>query len=288
MLLAALGDLVDDIVVHLGGPVQLGSDTTSIIRRRRGGSAANFAATVAALGHQARFLGQVGDDAIGGVLVAELAATGVDVGSVQRAGTTGSIVVLVDDAGERHMLTDRGASVLLGHVDAAWLSGATVLHVPLYSFAAEPLSGAAADLVEIAHTLGVPVSVDVSSTALIESLGAAKVADLLATIEPTVVFANRDEARALGENLPAVAAHTLVVVKAGADAAQLLMPARSPVAVPAVGVHGVVDTTGAGDAFAAGFLTSPGWQGDPVHACVAAHESAARHLRSLAAQADGV
>jgi len=118
-LIATLGDLVDDIVVHLDGPVQLGSDTSSTIRRRRGGSAANFAATVCALGHQARFLGQVGADAIGTMLVDELAATGVDVTAVQRGGTTGSIVVLVDDSGERHMLTDRGASALLGHVDAA-------------------------------------------------------------------------------------------------------------------------------------------------------------------------
>lgn len=285
MLLATLGDLVDDIVVQLGGPVQLGSDTSSTIRRRRGGSAANFAATVAALGHRARFLGRVGDDAIGAVLVAELAAAGVDVESVQRGGTTGSIVVLVDDAGERHMLTDRGASALLDHVDAAWLADATVLHVPLYSFATAPLSNAAADLVNTAHTLGILVSIDLSSAALIDSLGSAAVTGLIAAIEPTVVFANAVEARSLGDQLAAVAEHTLVVVKAGAEAARLLMPGRSPVDVPAVTVHAVVDTTGAGDAFAAGFLTSPGWQGDPVHACVAAHEAAARHLRSIAVQA---
>jgi sugar/nucleoside kinase (ribokinase family) len=281
MIVVTLGDLVDDIVVHLDGPVQLGSDTSSTIRRRGGGSAANFAGTVARLGHQARFLGQVGDDAIGTVLVDELAAAGVDTTAVQRGGMTGSIVVLVDDAGERHMLTDRGASVLLGHVEAAWLSGASVLHVPLYTFATPPLSRAASELVGIAHTLGVPVSVDLSSSALIDTLGTAAVADLLTTLDPAVVLANDDEARALGGHLTDLAERTLVVVKAGADAARLLFPGRAPVKVPAITVGHVVDTTGAGDAFAAGFLTSNGWRDDPVHACLAGHAAAAEHLKTL-------
>ncbi len=284
MIVATLGDLVDDIVVHLDGPVQLGTDTTSTIRRRRGGSAANFAVTVCGLGHRARFLGQVGDDAIGTVLVEELAAAGVDITAVQRGGTTGSIVVLVDDAGERHMLTDRGASGLLSHVDAAWLAGVSVLHVPLYSFATPPLSLAAAELVAIAHTLGVRVSVDLSSAALIDSLGSAAVADLLAPLVPAVVFANDSEARALGRHLTDVAARTLTIVKAGADAAQVLIPGRPAVSLPAAVVSDVVDTTGAGDAFAAGFVTSALWQDDPVHACLAAHEAAAQHLRALAAR----
>ena len=283
MMVATLGDLVDDIVVHLGGPVRLGSDTTSTIRRRRGVSAANVAVAVCSLGHQARFLGQVGDDAIGTVLVDELAAGGVDTAAVQRSGTTGSIVVLVDDAGERHMLTDRGASTLLSDVEAAWLSGAAVLHVPLYSFATPPLSLAATQLVDIAHTLGVLVSVDLSSAALIDSFGTTVVTDLLAALDPAVVFANDDETRALGRGIDDVARQSLVVVKAGAHAARLLLPGRSPVDVPAVAVNDVVDTTGAGDAFAAGFLTSPGWRDDPVGACLAAHETAAQHLRTLAA-----
>jgi sugar/nucleoside kinase (ribokinase family) len=281
MIVATLGDLVDDIVVHLDGPVQLGSDTSSTIRRRRGGSAANFAVTVCALGFRARFLGQIGSDAIGEVLVDELAAAGVDVAAVQRGGTTGSIVVLVDDAGERHMLTDRGASTMLGHAETAWLDDVSVLHVPLYSFATPPLSDAARSLVDIAHTRGVPVSVDLSSTALIGALGAAAVADLLATLRPAVVFANDEEARALGQSLDTVASRSLVVVKAGADAARLLLPGRSPVEVPAVAVSHVVDTTGAGDAFAAGFLTAPAWQSDPVAACRAGHATAADHLRRL-------
>ncbi len=218
------------------------------------------------------------------MLLDELAATGVDVTAVQRGGTTGSIVVLVDDAGERHMLTDRGASVLLNHVDASWLAGVAGLHVPLYSLAAAPLADAAAELIDLAHQLGVPVSIDLSSTALIESLGAAAVGDLLAGLRPAVVFANADEAQAMGEQLAEVAARVLVVVKAGAEAARLLMPGRSPVDVPAIAVSGVVDTTGAGDAFAAGFITTPGWPDDPVRACGSAHETAAQHLENLSAR----
>ena len=77
-MLATLGDLVDDIVVQLAGPINVATDTSSIILRRRGGSAANVAATAGVLGQPARFLGQVGTDAVGAAWVAELEAAGVD------------------------------------------------------------------------------------------------------------------------------------------------------------------------------------------------------------------
>jgi sugar/nucleoside kinase (ribokinase family) len=160
-MIGTVGDLVEDIAVRLDGPVNLASDTSAIIRRRRGGSAANMAVSVARHGGAARFIGQIGDDAIGTVLVEALQADGVEV-VVRRGGRTGTIVVLVDAAGERTMLTDRGACADLADPDPAWLDGLSVLHVPMYSFTGGALATTAATLVGWARERSILVSVDLS------------------------------------------------------------------------------------------------------------------------------
>ena len=180
-MIGTVGDLVEDIAVRLDGPVNLASDTAAVIRRRRGGSAANMAVSVARHGGAARFIGQVGDDAIGTVLVDALRAEGVDV-VVRRGGRTGTIVVLVDALGERTMLTDRGACAALADPDPSWLDGVQALHVPMYSFTGGALAATAATLVGWARDRSILVSVDLSSAALIDSMGAAAMAALLCRI----------------------------------------------------------------------------------------------------------
>lgn len=275
-MLAALGDLVEDIVVRISGPVNVASDTAAIITRRRGGSAANVIARAATLGHPTRLLGQVGTDAIGTALVAELAADGVDVSMVRRGGSTGTIVALVEPGGERSMLTDRRACLDLGDPDPVWLDGVDVLHVPFYSLAGGTVAATAATVIGWAHERGVAVSIDASSTAVLDEVGddAHRLLELAA---PDVLFANVDEASALAIDGPLFGA--LTVVKRGGDPAVVYLPDGSSVEVPSIQVPGVNDTTGAGDAFAAGFLTSPGWSDDPVAACRAGHASAAGLLR---------
>lgn len=271
-MLAALGDLVDDIVVRLGGPVNEASDTRARIVRRRGGSAANVVEMAAGLGYPARFLGQVGSDAIGTVLLDELRQTGVDVGAVRRGGRSGTIIVLVDTRAERTMLTDRGACLELSDPQRAWLDGVSTLHVPFYSLTEGALADSAVALIGWAHELGVRVSIDVSSVAVIEQLGASRVTAMLSVLRPDVVLANGDEGRALGIDAPIAGAVT--VVKHGADPVEVFADQdRFTVAVPAL--DQVSDTTGAGDAFAAGFLTA----GDvTVRSAVKAGCSAAARL----------
>jgi sugar/nucleoside kinase (ribokinase family) len=97
----------------------------------------------------------------------------------------------------------------------------------------------------------------------------------LDALAPTVVFANADEARAL--DVDGVLAGAITIVKHGAGPARVLLADGSSTDVP-VGARLDGDTTGAGDAFAAGVLTFDGWQRDPIAACSAGHAAARRLL----------
>jgi len=275
-MLAAIGDLIDDIVVRPEGPIRHATDTSAQIVHRQGGSAANVCVTAARLGQPSRLLAQVGDDRTGRGLVDELAAIGVDVSRVRYAGSTGSIVVLVDVDGERTMIVDRRSALELAHPEPDWLDGVDVLHVPLYSLAEGPIVETARTLIAEAHRRQIAVSIDVSSVAVIEQLGVEHVRVLLDELDPHVIFANQDEAAALGGD-GSIAAIT--VIKLGARPALVTHPGGERVEVPAESVRSVVDTTGAGDAFAAGFLGHRSWKTNPVDACRAGHGAAADLLR---------
>ena len=128
---------MEDVVVHLHGPINVASDTGATVLRRRGGSAANVAVAVRRAGGTARFIGQVGNDPLGEMLVDVLRAEGIDV-AVRRHGRSGTIVVLVEAGGERTMLSDRAACTELDGADPEWLDGLTTLHVPVYSLTTAP------------------------------------------------------------------------------------------------------------------------------------------------------
>jgi sugar/nucleoside kinase (ribokinase family) len=265
-VLVTVGDLVEDVVVWTCGPVAHATDNPARIVRTRGGSAANVAALARPLG-PTRFIGRVGDDALGRALVAELEAAGVDT-RVQRAGRTGSIVVLVDDAGERTMFPDRGAAAELSDVDPGWLRGAGVVHVPAYALATEVSHAATLRLLAAARAAGALVSLDAASAGLIRDLGARAVRDVLGGLHPDLLFANAGEATLLGladNPLPG----TTVVVKDGAAPVRVTGPDGGVQIVPADAVPVVRDTTGAGDAFAAGYLGAV-LRGAQVPAAVAA------------------
>lgn len=278
-MLAALGDVVDDIVVRLDdGGIRRGSDTSAIVARRRGGSAANVAAVAARLTGGARFLGQVGDDTTADLVLGELVDAGVDVQFVRRHGRTGAIVVLVDTAGERSFLADPGSARALDAPEPSWLDGVDVLHVPAYSLVDEPIATTAITVIGWAHGRGIDVSIDASSSSVLERYGRDRANERIASLRPTFVFANEEEAATLGIEGPLAGAVT--VVKRGAGPATVHVPGAPSIDVPGERLDRVTDTTAAGDAFAAGFLTHPGRRADPVAAARAGHGAAAALLRS--------
>jgi len=276
-MLGSVGDLVEDVVVRLHEQINVASDTQATVVRRRGGSAANVVAAARLVGGAARFIGQVGDDATGRSLTDALAAVGADV-AVRRAGRTGTIIVLVDVAGERTMLSDRAACTALVDPDPAWLDGLHTLHIPFYSMVGEPLAATTATLAAWAVARGIRVSVDASSAAVLEHVGPALALEQIRALGPSVVLANELEAATLGPRLhPDHLGGALVIIKQGPQPAIVLQTDLDPVEIPAEHVAQVHDTMGAGDAFAAGLLLSLAAGDDAI--------TATRHAHAVAAQA---
>ena len=254
-VLGSLGDLVEDVVVWLDEPLAIGTDAAGSIIRTRGGSAANVASAAARLsGVEVRYLGCVGSDPAGDGLVAGLQEAGVDV-RVQRRGRTGTILVLVEPGGERSMVPDRGSALLLETVADEWLEGLSMLHVPAYGFCGEPLATAVLDAVRRARERGVTTSIDASSVGALRSFGRDRIRSLLADLAPDHLLANAEEADFLRVEEPGYLPYTTVVVKHGARPTVALAGGQR-IEVPVQHVTEVRDTTGAGDAFAAGYLTA--------------------------------
>lgn len=283
--LTAIGDLVEDVVVWTSGPPVPGTDNPSVIHRTPGGSAANVAA-LAAGAVPARFVGRVGDDRLGRELVDSLRADGVQV-IAQHAGRTGSVVVLVHADGERTMFPDRGAAVLLDHVDPDHLRGTAALHVPAYGLVVEPMATVIREAMAYVRRQGALVSIDVSATTLVEAVGARAFRAMVRELGPDVVFANGDESAALDLDELEPWPGSVFVVKHGPKPAVVRGHGIEPTVVPAPVVDDVRDTTGAGDAFAAGYLAATMSGADPVAACEAGHGLAAEILRTPGARRSG-
>ena len=237
MRLTALGDLLLDVIVRLDDPLVPGDDRMAESRVVAGGQAANVAAWASALGADARFVGRRGDDAAGEIVTRALSDLGVDVvGPV--AGRTG-VVVSIAAGGDRTMASDRGNApdLTAQDLDASWFD-CDVLHLSGYSLLREPIATAALAAARSTRLRGGMVAVDVSAWSLVDE----QFRERLREVAPDVVFATEREQDVVGE------LETRWVLKLGAQGVRVDGLDHAAAATT------VVDTTGAGDAFAAGFL----------------------------------
>ncbi len=278
----------------MSAPLARGSDTGGSVRFRQGGSAATTARWFARLGGGAIFIGAVGRDAWGRRLVASLKAAEVTVRVARVTAPTARIVALVEPGGERSFVTERGAADLLTAeaVRPAWLRRVAGLHLPAYSLLHQPLTNAALRAVALARADGAAISLDLASRQPLLALGRDGAWSRLAAVAPDLLLANADEAAWLAsgpvEQLLGLA--PLVVVKEGASGCRILLRARpgENALQLAVATRALrpLDTTGAGDAFDAGFLLT--WLAAPHdrrgeaallrRAALAGHRAAARLL----------
>ncbi len=236
----------------------------------------------------------MGRDPAGRALVETLRADRVTPRISRVAGArTGRIGVLVTPDGERSFVADRGAADLLRPDDLrpAWFKGADVVHLPAYSLIGEPLGLAGRRAVALGRAAGAVVSVDLASIGPLLAQGRRAARKLIEDVAPDLLFATAAETEAL---LGRYAVEGLLdlaptaVVKRGAKGATVLARdgeerLRFEVATEHIAA---VDTTGAGDAFDAGFLV--GWlaaraAGSSLpaslqRAAVAGHRAASRQL----------
>jgi ribokinase len=239
-----------DVVVRLEQPLAPGDDVRARTRTGAGGQAANVAAWAASLGASARCIAKRGGDAAGELVARELASHGVELVGPVAAGATGVVVSLVGADGDRSMASDRGVAPSFSpdELDAAWLE-CDVLHVSGYALLRDPVSLTALLAARLARERGARVSVDVAAWTEIRAFGAVAFRDLLDAIAPDVLFATEAEWEMLGG---AYLTAPVGVLKRGARGVTIATAdARLDLAPLAADV---VDTTGAGDALAAGFL----------------------------------
>ncbi len=317
-----VGDLVLDVVLVPSVEIESATDVPGRVEIRQGGSAANVARWLARLGVRSQLVCAIGRDGAGRSLVAQLERDRVTVRAVRVTGQrTGRIGVVVAPGGERSFVQDRRAALHLRPEDLRpeWFDKIDLLHLPVYSLLGEPLGQAGLRAVELARARGALVSTDLASVGPLLAGGRRAARELVSRLEADLIFATEREAEALLGRYDAdrlLEFAPTVVIKRGGRGARVVArdadtdgasvppvapqpavelgssvglepppPLRFDVATTPVSV---TDTTGAGDAFDAGFIA--GWlesraagtgTAAALHrASVAGHRAASRQLRA--------
>jgi sugar/nucleoside kinase (ribokinase family) len=285
-----VGDVMTDVIVVPDGPIIKGSDRRASVRSRPGGSGANQAVWLGAMAADVWFAARVGaadrsmyENYFRGRGVVPMLA-----GDSEQP--SGVLVTLVDPDGERSFLTDRGANLSLCAADLpeTLLDGVRLVMVSGYSLFAPGPRAAVLGLLARAKARGVAIAIDPASTGFLTDIGPAQFIDWTAGAD--WIFANAEEAalltgaagledqvRALGTCFANVIVKRgrLGAVLGGSDGIRLDLPA------PSVTVR---DSTGAGDAFAAGFIAAFLDGADEAAAMTAGIAAGARAVQVIGGQ----
>jgi sugar/nucleoside kinase (ribokinase family) len=232
-------------------------------RELSGGSAGNTAAGLAALGCKAGFIGQVADDQLGAIYQHDIESLGVDFIIPARAdvGATARSLILVTPDAQRTMNTFLGAAQMLDRsdVDPAEVAEAGIIYLEGYLWDPPAPRAAMERAIEAAHAAGRRVAFTLSDTFCVDRHRDG-FWQLLRDGKIDILFANEAEAAAMAEDsdldaaIARIAAEVPMLVVTRSEAGATAIAGTERADVPAEPIDRLVDTTGAGDLFAAGFL----------------------------------
>ena len=260
-LILCIGDVMLDVVVRIDSEINYGSDTPAKISTHGGGAAANVASWLASASREVQLVSRVGDDPAGTAVMAELDNLGVQHGDIVVKGAqTGVVAVLVDKSGERTMFPESGANSGLNLSDLPPLNNVAAVYLSGYSLLNPASTTGVVAMVNAITSAQIPIIFDPASVGTMSHVGLSVVKDILPRM--SVVILNEEEAFYLtGRSDTKLALQELkelvpiVVIKRGSQGAIAVDRESDFVEVGAKSAN-VIDTTGAGDAFAAGFIGS--------------------------------
>ena len=239
--------------------LHLGNDTTTVISTHGGGAGGNVASWLAVLGNDVTMVGRIGDDAAGAAITTEFDALGVSYGDIVKEGLhTGVVICLVDPSCERTMLADNGANAGLSIDDLPALDGVNAIYITGYAPLA-PLSRIGVlEMVRVINTRDIPIFFDPATVGGMKDVPIDEIISWCGLMNTLIM--NEEEAIYLSGSSDLEAALEFfleyaqrAIIKRGSQGAIGLERGGKFISI---GTHAtqVVDTTGAGDSFAAGFI----------------------------------
>lgn len=251
--------------------LHLGNDTRTIISTHGGGAAGNTASWLAVLGNDVTMVGRIGNDTAGSAITAEFDALGISYGEIVKEGLhTGVVVCLVDPSGERTMLADNGANAGLEVSDLPALDGVDAIYLSGYAPLAPLSRGGVLEMVRTVNSRGIPIVFDPATVGGMQGVPVEEILSWCALMDTVIM--NEEEAIYLSELSDLESALNFFVeltpraiIKRGSAGAIGLERGGQIISVAAT-TSAVVDTTGAGDAFAAGFIDAFTGRRDFSHA----------------------
>ena len=239
--------------------LHLGNDTRTVISTHGGGAAGNTASWLAVLRNDVTMVGRIGNDTAGSAITAEFDALGISYGNIVKEGLhTGVVVCLVDPSGERTMLADNGANAGLDISDLPALDGVDAIYLSGYAPLAPLSREGVLEMVRTINSRGIPIVFDPATVGGMQGVPVAEILSWCALMDTVIM--NEEEAIYLSGLSDLESALNFFVeltpraiIKRGSAGAIGLERGGQIISVAAK-TSAVVDTTGAGDAFAAGFI----------------------------------